>query len=67
MSLRADENHRALWVPVGLDFMLVIVGEDGRTHTTTTLDEEDAIDLLRRVADEIEVDGLEDMPEEYLS
>lgn len=41
------------------DFILLRVTEDGHVTTISTLDEEDAADLLRSTADAIEADGFE--------
>lgn len=41
------------------DFILVRVTEDGHVTTISTLDEDDAVDLLRQTADAIERDGFE--------
>lgn len=39
------------------DFILLRVTEDGHVTTISTLDEDDAADLLRETADRIERDG----------
>lgn len=46
-------------VSIGEDFILIRVGEDGHVTTVSSLDEDDAADLLRETADAIERDGFE--------
>lgn len=41
------------------DFILIRVTEDGHVTTISTLDEDDAADLLRSTADAVERDGFE--------
>lgn len=41
------------------DFILLRVTEDGHVTTISTLDEDDAVDLLRMTADAIEDEGFE--------
>lgn len=41
------------------DFILLRVTERGHVTTTKTLDEDEAVDLLRSTADAIEVEGFE--------
>jgi hypothetical protein len=41
------------------DFILIRVAADGQVTTLSTLDEDDAVDLLRQTADEVEDEGFE--------
>lgn len=41
------------------DFILIRVTPEGEVTSFSTLDEEDAVDLLRQTADEIEEDGFD--------
>ena len=39
------------------DFILLRVTEDGHVTTISTMDEDEAVELLRETADKIEIDG----------
>lgn len=53
-----DREHFAT-IEAEEDFILLRVTEDGHVTTISTLDEDDAADLLRMTADAIEADGFE--------
>jgi len=48
VSISADE-----------DFILIRVAEDGHVTTISTLDEDEAVELLRETADAVERDGFD--------
>ena len=59
MSPRTDlDEHVALLEPDD-DYILIRLSPDGHVTSISTLDEEDAVELLRDTADEIEQDGFE--------
>lgn len=49
------------------DFILIKAHANGEVTTVSSLDQDDAVDLLREMADEIEVDGFEPHIEERLN
>ena len=49
------------------DFILIKAHANGEVTTVSSLDQDDAVDLLREMADEIEVDGFEPHTEERLN
>lgn len=61
MSPRSDLISDGGDVHIGKDedFILLRVTEEGVVTTISTLDEDDAVDLLRQTADAIEAEGFE--------
>jgi len=49
------------------DFILIRSDAKGEVTTVTSLSEDDAIDLLREMADEIEIDGFEPLVQERVN
>lgn len=49
------------------DFILIKAHANGEVTTMSSLDQDDAVDLLREMADEIEIDGFEPHIEERLN
>jgi len=49
------------------DFILIRADANGEVTTVTSLNEDDAVDLLREMADEIEIDGFEPLARERLN
>jgi hypothetical protein len=62
MSPRAEDfpdRDPAISIGDGEDFILVRLTEDGQVTTVSSLDEDDAVDLLRDTADAIEREGFD--------
>ncbi|MEY4863765.1 MAG: hypothetical protein RLZ51_1860 [Pseudomonadota bacterium] len=59
MSPRTDLASDIATIGPDDDFILIRVEPSGEVTSLSTLDEEEAVDLLRQTADEIEVDGFE--------
>lgn len=62
MSPRAEDfpdRDPTINIGDGEDFILLRLTEDGQVTTVSTLDEEDAADLLRDTADAIEREGFD--------
>jgi type IV secretory pathway ATPase VirB11/archaellum biosynthesis ATPase len=53
------DRDRFAEIDASEDFILLRVTEDGHVTTISTLDEDDAVDLLRMTADAIEAEGFE--------
>lgn len=59
MSPRTEPADHVANIGPDEDFILIRVSPDGEVVSLSTLDEDEAIDLLRQTADEIESDGFE--------
>ena len=59
MSPRSEQAERFATIEADEDFILIRVTEDGHVTTISTLEEDDAADLLRTTADAISEDGFE--------
>lgn len=57
MSPRIEAGENIANIGPDEDFILICVTPDGEVTSLSTLDEDDAADLLRETADKIERDG----------